>query len=210
MTEHASGGRRLRIATITGMLLLHALALAAWTGTWLTGRVQDTPLAVGGDVAAPALPALSLCGLALAAALTISGPFFRAVLAVLQVLLGISIALSGILVLGNPAAAAAPAVTARTGVGGSAGVAELLDGATATALPVLAVAIGAASAALGVLLPATSRHWPTRSRRFSTDAADTAGGTDPIEEWDALSGGADPTAEPEVPRRSDRDAGGFE
>jgi Tryptophan-associated transmembrane protein (Trp_oprn_chp) len=191
--ETAPRGRRLRLATIGGMLLLHALTLAVWTGTWITGQVQDTPLAVGGDAAAPALPALALCGLALAAALTIAGPVFRAVLAVLQVLLGVSIALSGILVVANPAAAAAPAVTARTGISGSDGVAGLLDAAAATALPFLAIALGAGSAALGVLLLLTSRRWPARSSRFSAVRAEAVDGGS-IEEWDALSGGDDPTA----------------
>lgn len=193
-TDQAQRGRRLRLGTISAMLLLHILALAVWTGTWITGRVEDTPLAVGGDAAAPAVPALALCGLALAAALTIAGPVFRAVLAVLQVLLGVSIALSGILVLTDPVAAAAPAVTARTGISGSRGVAELLDGAAATAMPALAIALGAASAALGVLLLLSSRRWPTRSRRFSAVRAEAAEGSGPIGEWDALSGGADPTA----------------
>ena len=210
MTETTPQGRRLRLVTIGGMLLLHALALAVWTGTWITGRVEDTPLAVGGDAAAPALPALALCGLALAASLSISGPLFRAVLALLQVLLGVSIALSGILVLSDPVSAAAPAVTARTGISGNEGVADLLEAAAPTALPALAIALGAASAALGVLLVVTSRRWPARTTRFSavrvegvganTDRAETTGGGR-IEEWDALSDGDDPTAEPGDRRR---------
>ena len=200
-TETTSRGRRLRLGTIGGMMLLHALALAVWTGTWVTGRVQDAPLAVGGDPAAPALPALALCGLALAASLSIAGPVFRAVLAVLQVLLGVSIALSGVLVLSNPVAAAAPAVTARTGITGSEGVADLFQAAAPTGLPLLAIALGAASAALGVLLLLTSRRWPARSSRFSAVRVESADGG-PIEEWDALSGGDDPTAEPGDRRRA--------
>lgn len=195
--------RRLRLGTIAGMLLLHALTLLTWTGTWVTGTVQDAPLAVPGEIAAPALPALALCGLALAAALSIAGPGFRAVLGVLQFFLGGSIALSAILVLANPRAAAAPAVTARTGITGSDGVAELLGGVAVTALPMLALLLGAASALLGVLLLATGRRWPSRSRRFSAAPAGRAATTDPIEEWDALSGGADPTAEPGDARRRD-------
>ncbi len=204
-TGTSQPGRRLRLATIGGMLLLHVLALAAWTGTWITGRVQEAPLAVGGDAAAPALPALALCGLALAVSLSIAGPVFRAVLAVLQVLLGISIALSGVLVLSDPVSAAGPAVTARTGISGREGVAELLDAAAPTALPALAIALGIASAVLGVLLLITGRRWPARTRRFSavrvetlgaeTDGAETFRGG-PVDEWDALSGGDDPTAEP--------------
>ena len=160
-----------------------------------TATVEGTPLAVAGDVAAPAVPALALCGLALAAALSIAGPVFRVVLALLQVLLGVSIALSGILVLADPTAAAAPAVTARTGISGSEGVAELLDAAAPSALPALAIALGAVSAALGVLLLLTGWRWPGRSSRFSAVPAEAVDGG-PIEEWDALSGGDDPTAEP--------------
>lgn len=201
--------RRLRLATITGMLLLHALSLAVWTGTWITGRVEESPLAVAGDAAAPALPALALCGLALAAALTIAGPLFRGVLAVLQVLLGFSIALSGWLVLADPATAAAPAVTVRTGISGSAGVAELLEAASATALPVLAVVLGAGSMALGVLLLLTGRQWPARSSRFSAARAESAGAAGPIEEWDLLSDGTDPTVDPDrtPPDQTRRDDG---
>ena len=205
--DPAGTARRLRLGTIAGMLLLHAITLLVWAGTWITATVQDAPLAVAGETAAPALPALALCGLALAAALSIAGPGFRAVLGVLQVLLGGSIALSGILVLANPTAAAAPAVTARTGISGSDGVAELLGGVTVTPLPVLAILLGSASALLGVLLLATSRRWPTRSRRFSAVRTEAAGREDPIEEWDALSGGADPTAESGNGRRGDADPG---
>jgi hypothetical protein len=211
-TDPQQHARRLRLATISGMLLLHALTLAVWTGTWITGRVEESPLAVAGDAAAPALPALALCGLALAAALTIAGPVIRSVFAVLQVLLGFSIALSGGLVLADPATAAAPAVTARTGITGSEGVAELLEAASATALPMLAVVLGTASTALGVLLLLTGRRWPTRSSRFSAAGAEAAGGAGPIEEWDQLSDGADPTADPddagsEQTRRDDGPAG---
>jgi hypothetical protein len=193
--DPGTAGRRLRLGTIAGMLLLHTLALLDWAGTWITASVEGTPLAVGGDVAAPAVPALALCGLALAAALSIAGPVFRVMLGLLQVLLGGSIALSGILVLANPVAAAAPAVTARTGVSGVEGVAGLLSDAAVTPLPALALVLGGASTALGVLLLATSRRWPDRTRRFSAVRAEAADGG-PIGEWDALSGGDDPTAEP--------------
>jgi hypothetical protein len=201
--EPARRAARLRLLTISGILLLHGLTLLAWAGTWITGSVQGTPVAVGGDVAAPAVPALALAGLALAAALTIAGPVFRAILGVLQVLLGASIALSGLLVLADPRAAAAPAITARTGIAGDRSVGELLDGAAITALPALTVALGVASAALGLLLLGTLRRWPSRSRRFSAvrfeqdDEADPAppGASARVGDWDALSEGEDPTAE---------------
>jgi hypothetical protein len=190
----AARGRRLRLGTISGLLLLHALALAVWTGTWITGHVQESPLAVPGEIAAPALPALALSGLALGAALTISGPFFRVVLAVLQLLLGVSIALNGVLVLADPSSAAAPAVTALTGISGHDGVAELLRNAAPTAMPFLAIAVGAASAGFGVLLAVTSRRWPGRSSRFGAVRAAGVQPAGSYGEWDALSGGVDPTA----------------
>jgi hypothetical protein len=211
--EHRAAGTRLRLGTIVGILLLHTLTLAVWAGNWVAGSVEGAPLAVGGDLAAPAVPALALCGLALGAALGIAGAVFRGILGLLQALLGVSIALSGVVVLTNPVAAAAPAVTARTGVSGTEGVADLLSSATATPLPAVAVVLGAASAALGVLLLLTGRRWPDRSRRFTAvraEPAESATGlpADPIEEWDALSGGSDPTLGPgDLPDGLDRDRG---
>jgi hypothetical protein len=168
----------------------------------VTGTVQGSPLAAPGAVAAPAIPALTLSGLALAGALTLAGPVFRAILGLLQVLVGASIALSAGLVIANPRGAAAPAVTERTGIAGERSAAGLLDAATVTALPALTMTLGIASAGVGVLLLVTLQRWPSRSRRFSAVRVEPEPGS--VGEWDALSDGSDPTADRrEVPSADD-------
>ena len=89
--------RRIKMVVIVCGLAFSAAVLIAWTQEWfrvtLTESAEHT-IAVGGDSAAPAVLALSLSGVALVAALSLAGPFFRRVLGVLETLIGVSIVLA--------------------------------------------------------------------------------------------------------------------
>ena len=70
--------RRLKTLLLVTAVLADALILAAWTQTWLSISLvgvgpHSGALDVVGSVAAPALSALALAGLALVAALAIAG-----------------------------------------------------------------------------------------------------------------------------------------
>ena len=206
--------RRLKTVTLLAAILLSGLTLIAWTGEWFSITLRESAsghpvLSVTGEVAAPALIALALASLALVAALAISGPFFRAVLGALQVVIGFTVALSAVLAVSNPVHASEAAVSAVTGVGGSKSIAALVTAVSQTAYPVIAMIVGILTMALGVFVLVTGRRWPGSSGRYrqpvvlvDPEAVDDAGAdSDPedaaahaVSDWDTLSGGSDPTS----------------
>lgn len=201
---------RVRLVSLLAPGLLGALALLTWTQPWLDAALADGPVVtVAGDVAAPALPALALAMLALVAALALAGRVFRIVLGLLLSLLGAAIATSAVLVLAQPVAAAAPAVTELTGVEGPESVAALVTGTVLTPWPAAALVVGALGVLTGILIAALSGRWPERTRRYDavrleqTGAADAPdappAGRDRFDDWDALSDGRDPTDQGRMP-----------
>ncbi|MDQ1577927.1 MAG: hypothetical protein QOE21_614, partial [Microbacteriaceae bacterium] len=193
-------GRRLKVQSLVAGILFSALTLIAWTQLWFTVSVNETTtstlaIAVTGDLAAPALSAFSLAGLALVAALTISGTVLRIVLGILQFAIGAGVVASTAAALANPVAASASAVTKVTGVSGSRSVAALVETSSQTAWPWLALIFGALTAAVGIVIAITGRRWPGSSRRYQAIAdTDQENSSNPVSDWDRLSGGSDPTS----------------
>ncbi|WP_394768793.1 Trp biosynthesis-associated membrane protein [Lacisediminihabitans sp.] len=195
-----TSGRRLKSIGLLGGLVVSGLTLLTWTGQWFSlglgaSGSGTTALSVTGGVAAPGLIALALAGLALVAALAIAGPVFRVVLGVLQALLGFTVAFSSVVALANPVAASSTAVTAATGVSGTASVSALVLSVTQTAWPWIAVVVGVATIGLGIFVLASSRRWPGSSRRYQPVTFEPAEpGANAVSDWDTLSGGSDPTS----------------
>lgn len=195
-----TSGRRLKSVGLLGGLVVSGLTLLTWTGQWFSVKLGasgsgTTTLSVAGGVAAPGLIALALAGLALVAALAIAGPVFRIVLGVLQALLGFTVAFSSIVALANPVAASSAAVTAATGVSGTASVSALVLSVSQTAWPWIAVVVGVGTIGLGVFVLASARHWPGSSRRYQPVTFEPAEpGANAVSDWDTLSGGSDPTS----------------
>ncbi|PPH93832.1 Trp biosynthesis-associated membrane protein [Rathayibacter sp. AY1D3] len=205
-------GRRLKYTAILGVVLLAALELTSSTQTWSTLTLaaiegEGQRIDVAGTVAAPALSALALAGLALAAALAIAGPVFRIVLGVLQAVLGASVVLAAATALGDPVRAGASLVTEATAIAGEQSVAALVASSSATAWPVVALVCGVLTALLGIGVLATSRRWlgAARKRASRFEPADgyghgastvqtDDGDIDPVVSWDELSRGDDPTS----------------
>jgi hypothetical protein len=193
-------GRKLKNRSLLAGIVVSGLTLLAWTGQWFTLRLAASgagrpTLAVTGDAAAPGLIALALAGLALVAALAIAGPVFRVVLGVLQAVIGFAVALSSILALVDPVAASSRAVTAATGVSGTASVAALVVSVSRTAWPWISAVVGLATIALGIAVLVSSRRWPGSSRRYQpVQFEPTEPGANPVSDWDTLSGGTDPTS----------------
>ena len=151
-------GRRLKYGTMLVALVAAGLGLTASTQTWFTLALDDggsgAPVTVQGSVAAPALAALSLAGLAFAGALAIAGAVIRGILAVLGVLVGASIVLSAITALTDPVQAASPAITRVSGIAGERAVARLVDHLDVGPWPLVAAIGGVllAVAAVSVLV----------------------------------------------------------
>ena len=182
---------RLKFAVILCAAALGALVLAAWTQPWFTlGVAGVQPVVVTGQVAAPALSALGLAALALAAALSIAGPVVRYVLAGLHVLIGAIAATTSVVAIVSPIRASLPAVTAVVGESGLTAVSALVTSVSVTVWPWVAVLLGILTAALGIVTLVTARNWPGPTRKYeSTPSTDDS----PAASWDALSAGDDPT-----------------
>lgn len=196
--EVEPGSRRVRTLALLLPVVAASAAFLAWSQVWVTvvladGRTVDA----AGDAAAPAVPPFALAALALVGALALAGPVFRVVLGLLQALLGLGIAVSGGLALADPLAAAVASITEATGVEGLAGIRPLVESATTSLWPVVAIVAGAAAVVIGIGIALTASRWPQRTRRYDTvrlAPSGEPGRVDRLDAWDALSDGDDPTA----------------
>lgn len=195
-------GGRLKLLSLALIVLLAALVLLAWSQTWFSfwfvpeGDSQGT-IDVGGDVVAAALPPLALASLAIVLALALAGPGFRIILGVLEALLGLCVALVSGIAMADPVAAGASAITEVTGVDGAESVAGLVESVTSTVWPALALAGGVLMGLVGIGIALTGGRWPVSGRKYSRSRLEAAdGAASPVDEWDALSGGDDPTQPP--------------
>jgi uncharacterized membrane protein (TIGR02234 family) len=216
-------GRRAKYLTLLALVAGSGFILLASTQSWFVVHLTDVGahtavVSVPGSAAAPALTALSLAGLALAAALAIAGPVFRTVLAILGLLLSASVLVSAISALADARQSSSATITSSTGVAGNASIAALINRIDIAFWPWLAVAGGILVALASLAVIVTSRRWPGPSRRYETrfetqDAGvpdidssedDTPGGEAEetsttterdraIDSWDELSRGEDPT-----------------
>lgn len=186
--------RRIKLSLLLAGLALSGVVFVGWTQEWFSVALIDGPsLSVAGDVAAPALSTLALTCLVLIGALSIAGPFFRVVLGVLQVLLGATMVLSGVLALANPVQASAASVSEATGIAGSGPVAELVASVAISAWPWVSTIAAALIALTGVAVVITGKSWPGSGRKYGATKLEPAGERTAVDDWDALSDGTDPT-----------------
>lgn len=195
-------GRRVKYSTMLLLLAGSGLALLAATQTWFTITLTDTAehsttISVAGSVAAPALTALSLAGLALTAALAIAGPVFRIVLALLGLLLGVSVLISAISAVSDAVGASSSAITTATGVAGDSSIRRLVHSSAIELWPWVALVAGVLIILASAAVVVFSRLWPGPSRKYQTRFAGEDGR--PAEELFAdTSDGAEPTDEAEA------------
>lgn len=193
--------RRLKSTLLGAAILVNVGVLASWTQNWLTVTLAPAAghkgtIDVVGSVAAPALSALALAGLALVGALAIAGPVFRIVLGILEAVIGACVGYSALAALLDPAAAGAGAVTEATGVAGSSSVGALVESSSLTAWPVITLILGVLLAIVGLATAVTFRAWPGSSKKYQAVRfveADPDAEADPVVTWDDLSRGDDPT-----------------
>ncbi|MCU1549539.1 MAG: hypothetical protein JWR36_99 [Glaciihabitans sp.] len=190
-----SRARRLRLLTILGIAALAGLTLLATTQTWWTVVLSTQSIAVAGTVASPALSALSLSGLALAAALAIAGPFFRFVLGILQLLIGFTVVLTSALSVASPQKNSEALISKTTGVAGTESIHALIKSIGFTPWGTVAIVLGVLTFLAGAYLLVTFRRWPVASRKYQAVRFENASGErDAVIDWDSLSDGEDPTA----------------
>jgi uncharacterized membrane protein (TIGR02234 family) len=166
-------GRRVKYSTMLLLLVGSGLALLSATQAWFVVGLTDTAdhsttISVAGSVAAPALTALALAGVALTAALAIAGPVFRIVLALLGVLLGVSVLISAITALSDAVRASSSAITTATGVAGDASIRRLVHAVGVQFWPWPAVVAGVLVILASAAVVVFSRVWPGPSRKYQT------------------------------------------
>jgi len=197
VTVPENRARRIRLYTIGAVGAVAGLTLITTTQTWWTVQLATKSLPLAGTVAAPALTALSLCGLVLAAALALAGPVFRLVLGLIQLLLAFTIVFTTVFSLARPDQPSESAVQTATGIAGSSSIDALITNVTLTPWGFAAVVLGVLAFLVGLWLLFTFRFWPVASRKYqAVRFAPEDGPRDAVVDWDALSDGADPTAGP--------------
>ena len=192
-------GSRLKLLSLVLVAALAALVLLAWSQPWFTvDSAGDETVTVGGDVAGAALPPLALASLALVLALAIAGPVLpdhprhprgparrRASLVVSAIALGDPD--RGLGARRSPRRPACPGPT-RSPASSS----RVTDDGLAGRRDRRRRPDGACS---DVADRGHRRHAGRRSgRKYSRSRLESADASSPIDEWDALSEGDDPTS----------------
>jgi len=192
--------RKLKNLTLVAGIVLSGLVLLTWTSEWFEltfdgASTSHTTLAVTGNTAAPALIALALAGLALVGALTIAGRVIRFVLSCVELVLGFTVAFSAFVALQHPAEASAALVTGATGVSGTTSIVAMVTNVSVSGWPYAAVVAGVLIISLGLFIMITGGSWPGSSQKYQANRIETdSPGTNPVADWDSLSGGGDPTS----------------
>ncbi|OWP22970.1 peptidase [Microbacterium sp. AISO3] len=198
--------RRSRMIAVLAAVVGGGLAVIGATQPWLEATLRDgaqAVLPVPGTEALPLVTPLGLAALALGLALSIVGTVLRYAFGVIGVLIGASLLVESLrIALTAPPEAVVSVVADATGLAGVEAVGTLVSAITVTAWPWITAVGAAAVCAGGVLTLVTARSWRSTARRYRTDAAAEAqrpGGSrphdshDPIDSWDDLSRGSDPT-----------------
>lgn len=183
---------RLRLVALLALVLLAAGVLLAWSQEWFRVAIDGDEFGVRGDVAAGALAPLALTGLALVAALALAGPVLRVLLGILGALLGVSVIAVTMLSISDPPQSVATAVGEHTGIAGLDSIRAIIDRVDQSVWPWVAVAAGILLILTGALIAVTGPRWPGSGRRYSRTRLTPVEGN-PVDDWDALSAGEDPT-----------------
>lgn len=208
---------RIKMSVILAIILAGALGMLSSTQSWYVLHLSETAdhpagLDVPGTTAAPALTALSLAAIAMAAALAIAGRLIRFVLGVLGIIIGACILLSAIAAMANPIDSGTPVITSVTGISGETSTRALVESFDSSFWPALALIAGTLAIVGGLAVIVTGSRWPGGSKRYQAVSFEPAahGETkqsdepaahedaqtrkdEAIDNWDELSRGDDPT-----------------
>lgn len=191
--------RRARLLAVLGFLVAGGIGIISSTQTWVTVHRTDTdqPLLVAGADALALLAPLSLAVLALGAALSIAGRVLRYVFAVLGAAGAIVQIIGTIRMISDPPlAAVAPALTEATGLSGDKALGSIVSTLEPSGWATAALAAWIVLLLASVFILATAHRWKAGGRRYEQSAAthhEHTGPLDPIDSWDELSHGTDPT-----------------
>lgn len=187
-------------ALLAGGLITLLAASRPWVGAELDSVVGAGKVEVSGRVAAPLAAGLGLVVLADAVLLAVSGRRVRTFALVVGLLAGAGIAGAAVAVLVSPAETLLEPARLRTGASNAL---DALVGVEATFWPVVAVVGGLVSAVGSGVGLGVARSWPEAGRRYerapeiasgaSAETPGSSGPVDPLDAWQALTHGSDPT-----------------
>lgn len=192
---------RARLWSVVVLLLTGVVQLISSTQSWIMVTLADganEELAVSGADAVTLLAPLSLTLLALAAALSIVGRVAAIIFGALGLAIGVGLAsLSAVVVFTSPIGAVVGAVSAVTGLAGEDAVAGLVTALRLTPWPSVSLVASIVVVVASGFTIATAPRWPDSGRRYRNTRAVRPGAEteklDPIDSWDELSRGEDPT-----------------
>jgi hypothetical protein len=191
--------RRARLLAVLGFLIAGGIGIISSTQTWITVHRADTeqPLPVAGADALALLAPLSLAVLALGAAMSIAGRVLRYAFGILGGA-GALVLLVGTLpiLFDTPLAAVAPALTEATGLSGDKALTSIVTTLEPSAWVTAALVAWVVLLLASVFVLGTAHRWKAGGRRYEQPAAahhEHTGPLDPIDSWDELSHGTDPT-----------------
>lgn len=188
MTERPASGRE-RLLIVLVILALGGVVVLCSTQVFSTVTPVDAkPVPVTGQGVAPALAPLGIVLFALAAALTIAGRVGRLVLGLVLVLIGAVLALQTLPSALDATVGTRGAVSTATGVAG-----HVTAVAVGTPWPLVAASAGVLAALAGGAVLARSPGWPSGGARYRQGEPVRPRRSDPVDEWDALTSGTDPT-----------------
>lgn len=199
--DRRRGARSRKFWVLAAIALTGALALVASTQAWVVltlvpGAAATSTLVVTGHDLNASLSPVAVAVLASALALTIAGPVFRRLLAVVVALLGAGVAAIAVGVLGAPVAASASALAELTGILGDA-QSTLVRSSAVSVWPAVTVGLGALLVALGIWVLIVAGRWQRSGRRYESSSRAASpqadGEPDRIADWELLSDGEDPS-----------------
>lgn len=189
--------RRAKLLAVVLLMAASGLVLLGTTQTWLNVSIAEAQgvFPVSGSDAPPMAQPLALAVLALSLVLTLVGRVLRYVLGALATAAGVGLVAAILpIVTGPPVYAYAVSVTEHTGLAGDEAIADIVSSIDQTAWPLVCLVASVVVVLAGAFVLATAHLWRAGGRRFDTTPhAPAAGPIDPIDSWDDLSHGEDPT-----------------
>ncbi|UOR02966.1 Trp biosynthesis-associated membrane protein [Leucobacter allii] len=186
---------RAKLPTLAAVALSGGLGLVAGSQRWVSFMLETehrVETVAGNDVNS-ALAPVSIAVVAAALALTIAGPVFRRVLGVLVALLGAGLIALTLGVVVDPLSAIRGRITALTGIAGS-DTSGMVVWHELSPWVWASVVAGAVAVLAGTAVVVAGGRWAAAGRKYDAKPrAAASGAPDRISDWDALSGGDDPS-----------------
>ncbi len=196
MSDEVEQPRSIKPLVLVLVLASAGMLFLSTTQDWFQVALRDGPgtqFAVTGQQAATPVAAVAVAVLALTAALALSGPVLRGILALLGIGIGVASAAIALMIVADPLRAVSQAVSDHTGIAGADSIAQLVASVDETGAQWLVLAGAALVFLAGVVTLVAPGRWPKPERGDKYRRASFANEDGPVLDWDAVTRGEDPT-----------------